>query len=64
MRATTVQTEKYPDSQMCRTDYFVEKDGMHTRDCLHVSGKQAGVFADGLKQTLAANGLDTAQYRK
>ena len=47
--------------QLCKEDYvgfvdlwssFVAKDEMYMRDDLHLSGKGAGVLADGLKQAV------------
>ena len=40
---------------------FVEKEEMYMRDGLHLSGKGAGVFADGLKQAVDS-GLGNVSY--
>ena len=40
---------------------FVAKEEMYMRDVLHLSGKGAGVFADGLKQAVYS-GLGNVRY--
>ena len=41
---------------------FVAKEYMYMRDGLHLSGKGAGVFADGLKQAVDSGGLGNVRY--
>ena len=38
------------------------KEYMYMRDGLHLSGKGAGVFADGLKQAVDSGGLGNVRY--
>ena len=42
-------------------DTFVGKEGMYARDGLHLSGKGAAVFAEGLSGAVAS-GLGKVRY--
>ena len=42
-------------------DSFVGKEDMYARDGLHLSGKGAAVFAEGLSETVAS-GLGKVRY--